>query len=283
MINLQLNKIYKGDYKMSKLIFLSHIHEEKDLALLIKNVLEEEFSGFVEVFVSSDGVSIPAGSNFLKRIEDGLIHCNAGLYLISPSSVKRNWINFELGALWIRNKVNILNNAEEIPAIPLCHSGMLLSDLPQPINNLNGVQANISSQLEFAFKSIQSAVGGKGRLKTDFDLLSSHIIEFEREYTLGDNLKKVFKIINGDIIKIYNFIDTNPYLNNLTLNLGMIETRKIEELKSLEKNELRGHISISIKNSGIAFGDHGAINGADVDLSLEVKLLKEFKDTLLKM
>jgi len=56
-------------------IFLSHIHEEKELAILIKDAIEAEFSGFVEVFVSSDGTSIPAGSNFLKRIEDGLVNC----------------------------------------------------------------------------------------------------------------------------------------------------------------------------------------------------------------
>ena len=45
-------------------IFLSHIHEEKELAIIIKDAIEEEFSGFVEVFVSSDGMSLPSGSNF---------------------------------------------------------------------------------------------------------------------------------------------------------------------------------------------------------------------------
>ena len=82
-----------------KLIFLSHIHEESSLALLVKQALENEFSGFVDVFVSSDGTSIPAGANFLKRIEDGLVSCIGAIYLISPNSVKRNWINFELGAV----------------------------------------------------------------------------------------------------------------------------------------------------------------------------------------
>lgn len=33
--------------------FLSHIHEEKEMALLMKSAVESEFSGFVEVFVSS--------------------------------------------------------------------------------------------------------------------------------------------------------------------------------------------------------------------------------------
>ena len=114
----------------SKMIFLSHIHEEKALAILVKQALEEEFSGFVDVFVSSDGTSIPAGSNFLKRIEDGLADCVGAIYLISPASVKRNWINFELGAVWIRNAMSIRSGASEIPALPICHSGATPGGLP---------------------------------------------------------------------------------------------------------------------------------------------------------
>ena len=122
-----------------KLIFLSHIHEEKDLALLIKNVLEDEFSGFVDVFVSSDGTSIPAGSNFLKRIEGELVRCVGAVYLISPVSVKRAWINFELGAVWVRNIISLRSKRPEIPTLPVCHSGMLPSNLPSPLNNLNAI------------------------------------------------------------------------------------------------------------------------------------------------
>lgn len=51
-----------------KLIFLSHITEEKELAKIIKDAIEDEFSGFVEVFVSSDGNTIKAGQNFLNVI-----------------------------------------------------------------------------------------------------------------------------------------------------------------------------------------------------------------------
>lgn len=63
----------------SNKLFVSHIHEEKKLAVLIKKAIEEEFSGFVEVFVSSDGNSIPAGSHFLNRIEDSLVNCIGAL------------------------------------------------------------------------------------------------------------------------------------------------------------------------------------------------------------
>ena len=49
---------------MTKTIFLSHIHEERQLALVVKKYVEDEFSGFVDVFVSSDGVTITNRSKF---------------------------------------------------------------------------------------------------------------------------------------------------------------------------------------------------------------------------
>ena len=157
---------------MAAIIFLSHIHEETTLAQIIQRSIEDEFSGFVKVFVSSDGKTIPAGANFLKRIEEGLTNCVGAIYLISPISLNRNWINFELGAVWIRNTISIKSGGPEIPVIPICHSGITPSILPMPLINLNVIQAGNSSQLELAFKSIQSAVGGSGALKTKFDTLA---------------------------------------------------------------------------------------------------------------
>lgn len=162
-----------------KLIFLSHIHEEAKLAAVFKATIEDEFSGFVDVFVSSGGRSIPIGIPFLKSIERGLVDCIGAIYLISPTSVRRNWINFELGAVWIRSVSSVRGGGSEIPAIPICHSGCTPSNLPMPLNNLNAILATDPLQLELAFRSIQSVVGGKGFLKTDFCQLASKIAALE--------------------------------------------------------------------------------------------------------
>jgi hypothetical protein len=130
-----------------KLIFLSHIHEEAEMAAVFKDAIENEFSGFVQVFVSSYGIGIPIGVNFLNKIEHGLIECDGAVYLIIPTSVKRNWINFELGAVWIRSVGNIKMGGPEIPAIPVCHSGCTPGTLPMPLNNLNAVLGTEPLQL----------------------------------------------------------------------------------------------------------------------------------------
>jgi hypothetical protein len=123
--------------------------------------VEAEFSGFVDVFVSSDGASIATGTNFLRRIEDGLLNCIAAIYLISPESLGRNWINFELGAVWVRNATNLRASKSEIPAMPFCHSGCVPSGLPVPLNLLSAIESNQASQLSSAFGSMQKAVGGR--------------------------------------------------------------------------------------------------------------------------
>jgi hypothetical protein len=269
---------------MKALIFLSHVHEESDLAKLIQAAIEEEFSGFVEVFVSSDGKTIPAGANFLKRIEDGLINCIGAIYLISPISVKRNWINFELGAVWIKNVVSIKNSGPEIPTIPFCHSGISPGQLPMPLINLSSIQANNSSDLEVAFKSIQTAVGGKGKLKTDFDKLASDILKFEKKYTTGESLLKLFKAINlkkPQMQLVINQCKALGYGNHLKIALGFRENSLLQTLKSIEENELNGQIGVLFEKPALRVSEsHGAQNGGDITLTVLTNIIIDFETKL---
>lgn len=264
-----------------KLIFLSHIHEESTLARLVQQALEDEFSGFVDVFVSSDGTSIPAGSNFLKRIEDGLISCIGAIYLISPASVKRNWISFELGAVWVRNALNLRDGKSEIPALPVCHSGITPGGLPAPLNNLNGIAANQASQLEFAFRSLQAAVGGRGALKTDFDSLATQIIAFEQQYTLGANLTKMLSLLGGDKHLLVQHCEQQTPGTRTTIDCGFVNTNAIQTIKAIEANELNGHIQVTVDKPGTSFGPLGAVNGAQVKIGIPVSLVLQFKESLI--
>ncbi|HFF5965469.1 TPA: toll/interleukin-1 receptor domain-containing protein [Stenotrophomonas maltophilia] len=247
---------------MQKLLFLSHIHEERELALVFKQALEDEFSGFVDVFVSSDGVSIGAGANFLKKIEDGLVSCIAGIYLISPYSVKRNWINFELGAVWIRSAIAVRSGDKEIPALPLCHSGSSPGSLPAPLNNLNAVDANQATRLEFAFRSIQAAVGGRGNLKTDFDALAEKVRRFEHAYTLEANLVKLTQMIMVPST-IRNFVEfaEKDAGSELRVEVGIMDEVNAHNMENLVKEHLSGVVRIERNGwgAGATFrGEHGS-------------------------
>lgn len=261
---------------MQKYIFLSHIHEEKDIALLIQTKLEEEFSGFVETFVSSDGKSILAGTNFLKHIEEMLLGSSAGLFLVSDRSVKRNWINFELGAIWIRGA-----KEGEIPAIPICHSGITPKELPPPLNSLNAVNANDANQLKQAFYSLQKAVGGKGELRTDFFDLANKINEMEKRNIFCLHLARVLKIFAGS-----NFIRLMPEWekldkeSNIELTKSGIGSMIFADLYIIKKFYLKEHLDIEEANIREVSDSDGSNHILDVNIKLPVELLLEYKDIL---
>src|SRR5947209_1191798 len=131
------------------LVFISHIMEEKEIALALKRLVESTFLNMIEVFVSSDPTSIKLGRKWLDEITYALKHCSVEIILASPASVKRPWINFEGGSGWVR----------EIPVIPLCHSGMIPSKLPAPLGTLQAATATEEAELKLIFPVLADAVG----------------------------------------------------------------------------------------------------------------------------
>lgn len=167
-----------------KVVFISHITEEKELALAFKKLIEASFLGMMEVFVSSDENDIPMGQKWLDNITEALKNCVIEVILCSPQSVKRPWINFEAGAGWIRG----------ISVIPLCHSGMSPSELPMPLNLLQAAQANQVSSLKLIFPVLANAIGAQTP-KNDFTEFILQVQNFERQYTFWDECNNAFAFI----------------------------------------------------------------------------------------
>lgn len=112
-------------------IFISHVHEESALAALLKSWIEDTFLGQQPVFVSSDSDDLPAGSRWLEEIDSALKESRVLLLLASRSSIARPWINFEAGCSWIKR----------VPIIPICHSGLTISQLSPPLSMFQGLDA----------------------------------------------------------------------------------------------------------------------------------------------
>ena len=53
-------------------LFFSHSSKDKDMVLAIKNKVMQYTSGTLEIFQSSDGESIPFGTNWIHKVEEGL-------------------------------------------------------------------------------------------------------------------------------------------------------------------------------------------------------------------
>lgn len=108
---------------MKPLIFISHIHEHKQLGLAIKREIGNLLLSGVDFFVSSDRVSIVGGDRWLDQIEAALSNASIVLVICSQDSVHRPWVNFEAGGAWMAKK----------RVVPLCCGDLRPSDLPQPL------------------------------------------------------------------------------------------------------------------------------------------------------
>lgn len=219
-----------------QLIFISHITEEKELALNLKKLIEDKFLGMVEVFVSSDENSIRLGQTWLDNITHGLKTCCIELILCSPVSITRPWINFEAGACWIR---------ENCCVIPVCHSDIKPENLPLPLNLLQGMNLNNKIKIQELIKIIASQIGCNVPM-LDCDEFMSKVTSFEEKYNY-------WNIINSDFKNIFEILTTEGSyeLNNKDLRLLTSDFAIKIFLKELSKESLQISIPISMYDDAL--------------------------------
>jgi TIR domain len=153
-----------------KTVFVSHIHEEAELAKLLKEFLGKSFLGMIKFFVTSDGDAAFGKGNWLSAVEENLRDCCMVIVLCSPESITRPWVNFEAGAAWISN----------IPVVPVCHSGLQPSNLPLPFAVLSAVTATDRGGIDLLLRRLAEALGSDVP-KVDFDEIIDNIKKYQRE------------------------------------------------------------------------------------------------------
>lgn len=135
--------------------FISHISEEKNLALVFKKWIESTFLGQISVFVSSE--SIPAGNKWREDITSALNESKLLIILYSPLSKTRPWISFEAGCGWIK----------DIPIIPICHSNLQLEQIGEPISSFQGIEIDDRDFTKKFFGAIAKHAGFSKSPKID--------------------------------------------------------------------------------------------------------------------
>lgn len=159
-------------------VFISHISEEKQVAVALQELVETAFLQALELFVASDDKSIPMGKEWLNAIKDRLINCIFEIVIASPESIGRVWIGFEAGAVWIRDR----------PVIALCHSGITKDTLPPPLGHLQGANAGDEADLRRIFSELAAELG-MACPQVDFTGFLSTIKTFEEDSFKSQSLK----------------------------------------------------------------------------------------------
>jgi hypothetical protein len=157
-------------------IFLSYAHVESRFADLIQEVVTRDFIGLAHVWIASDG-GIIAGEEWLRKVRSALTNSHLHVVLCSPDSITRQWISFETGAAYV----------QDTPIISLCHSGLLLKQLPVPLDQFQAIQLNErhSDAGVSGFERFYVAVAdqlGSDVPRVNFDEYEDRLMQLEQTY-----------------------------------------------------------------------------------------------------
>ena len=130
-------------------LFVSHISEEAEVARLLREMLEEDFLHMVKFFTSSEIGSIGAGEEWLGAVRGAMDQASIVLVLCSRASVHRPWVQFEVGAAWMKG----------VPIVPVCHSGLHVTDLQMPLSLRQAVELGTLAGLERLYAAIAKELG----------------------------------------------------------------------------------------------------------------------------
>src|SRR5437870_780864 len=110
------------------IIFFSHSTRDKKILGILKDMLFEKFGGSVEIFLSSDGQSIPLGRNWVHSVEQALNDCKIMFVFLTSNSIKSQWTYFEAGYVY----------SKKIKVIPIGMFDIDLNKVPPPLGLLQG-------------------------------------------------------------------------------------------------------------------------------------------------
>lgn len=108
-------------------LFFSHSSKDKDLIISIKDKITKYTGGVLDIFMSSDGQSIPFGTNWIHKIEEGLNSAKIMFVFVTENSISSGWIYFEAGFAYSKG----------IHVIPV-GIGVDIGTLKAPLNLLQG-------------------------------------------------------------------------------------------------------------------------------------------------
>jgi len=130
-------------------VFLSHAATDEPIAHVIHGEIERIFAKGVAVFTSSVPGVVRPGADWLKAIRANLDKAHAVIVLITPVSINRPWIWFEVGASWSR-----MEQGEGV-ILPVCVPEIDKGNLPEPLNRLEALSLGKAAETKLLFSTLK--------------------------------------------------------------------------------------------------------------------------------
>lgn len=147
----QATKVKQGPLQ-ERLIFVSHSHADRELALAVKTLVEAAYSRLVTPFVSSDpgptGGLMP-GNEWFASIEEKLRKAEAVWVLATPLSVTRPWIYWEAG----------VGRALCPKGVVVVRVGLAEEKVPSPLNTFQSYDGLSSDEMTSLIGKVAAQIG----------------------------------------------------------------------------------------------------------------------------
>ena len=192
-------------------IFFSHSSKDKTSILPIKDKISKITGKTIEIFMSSDGESIPFGRNWVHKVEEGLNNAKIMFVFVTSNSIDSAWIYFEAGFAYSKGigiiPVGVGVNIGELkPPLSLLQGFNITS-----ADSLNNFTSIINKKFDYAFEELFS--------EDDYNVLFDTVVMPSNQIKLKD----VFKNAEYDISEyryakylhnIDNYLDSNKIPHN---------------------------------------------------------------------
>jgi hypothetical protein len=129
-------------------VFLSHAVTDEPIAKVIHDEIRRIFANGVNVFASSVPGVVKPGKDWLREIRVNLDAATAVIVIVSPVSLNRPWVWFEVGASWSR-----MENGEGV-ILPVCVPEVDKGDLPEPLGRLQAMSLGKANETRAVFQAL---------------------------------------------------------------------------------------------------------------------------------
>ena len=134
-------------------IFISHAASDGEFAEAVKQEIDKVFANGINIFSTSSPGAIPAGTDWLSDIENRLNTAQAVIAIVTPVSIERPWLWFEVGATWLNGRKG------DCKIYPLCAPEIELSELPEPLSRLQALSLGKATDLKLLFETLIKQFG----------------------------------------------------------------------------------------------------------------------------
>ncbi len=134
-------------------VFISHAASDGDFANAVKQEIEKVFANGVAVFCTSSPGAIATGKDWLEEIESKLNTAQAVIVIVTPVSIERPWLWFEVGATWFKGR------SGDCKIHSLCAPEVDISSLPSPLDRLQALSMGKAIDLKLLFEALIEQFG----------------------------------------------------------------------------------------------------------------------------